>query len=170
VKRTTFVGLAILFGLVLQTAAAQEAAGPPVLSNVTVDTSRGFSALPDGRGGINFEATVYTEEMGFDKARSLAAFEDTLYPVLRANCRGCHSTENTTGSGAQAPLHADKDVNLAHEYALTRVNFRDLPESKLVVRMGIDRHNCFAENCGVARNQMLAAVTAWRDQIADMIL
>jgi len=58
---------------------------------------------------------------------------------------------------------------LAHEYALTRVNFREPAESKFVVRMAIDRHNCFAENCGVAGQKMLAAVTAWRDKIADMI-
>jgi len=107
--------------------------------------------------------------MGFDKARSLKAFETTLYPLLRENCSGCHSTENKTGSGAQAPLHADVDVKLAHEYALTRVNFREPTESKFVVRMVIDRHNCFAENCGVAGQKMLAAVTAWRDQVADMI-
>jgi hypothetical protein len=58
---------------------------------------------------------------------------------------------------------------LAHEYALTRVNFREPANSKFVVRMVVDRHNCFAENCGVAGQKMLAAVTAWRDQIADMI-
>jgi len=60
-------------------------------------------------------------------------------------------------------------VNLAHEYALTRVNFRDPKDSYFVVRMAIDRHNCFAENCGVAAKQILAAVTAWRDRISDMI-
>jgi hypothetical protein len=107
--------------------------------------------------------------MGFDKERSLAAFKETLYPLLRQNCSGCHSTENKLGSGAQAPLHSDVDTNLAHEYALTRVNFREPAESKFVTRMAIDRHNCFAENCGVAANKMLAAVTAWRDRIADMI-
>jgi hypothetical protein len=127
----------------------------------------GFSELSNGRGGTNVEAFVVPD--GFDKAKSLAAFKETLYPLLRANCSGCHSTENKLGSGAQAPLHADVDVNLAHEYALTRVNFRDPENSKLVVRMGIDRHNCFAENCGVANKQMLAAVTAWRDRIADMV-
>ena len=35
--------------------------------------------------------------------------------------------------------------------------------------MAIERHNCFAENCGVAANRMLDAVTAWRNRIADMI-
>jgi hypothetical protein len=107
--------------------------------------------------------------MGFDKARSLKAFKDTLYPLLRANCSGCHSTENKTGSGAQAPLTADPDVNLAHEYALTRVNFREPENSKLVVRMGIDRHNCFGGDCTVANAKMLASVTAWRDAVADML-
>jgi hypothetical protein len=56
-------------------------------------------------------------------------------------------------------------VNLAHEYALTRVNFREPVESKFVVRMAIDRHNCFAESCGVAANRMLDAVTAWRNAL-----
>jgi hypothetical protein len=35
--------------------------------------------------------------------------------------------------------------------------------------MTIDRHNCFGDNCGVAGKQMLAAVTAWRDRVADML-
>jgi mono/diheme cytochrome c family protein len=131
--------------------------------------SPGYNEIPSGRGGTNVEGAVYTKEMGFDKARSLAAFKDTLYPLLRQNCSGCHSTQNKLGSGAQAPVHADVDPNLAHEYALTRVNFREPAESRFVVRMAIDRHNCFAENCGVAAKQMLAAVTAWRDRIADMI-
>lgn len=67
----------------------------------------GFSELPNGRGGTNVEAVTYTPEMGFDKARSLKAFKEPLYPVLRANCSACHSTENKTASGAQAPLTAD---------------------------------------------------------------
>jgi hypothetical protein len=91
--------------------------------------------------------------MGFDKARSLKAFKNTLYPLLCASCSGCHSTENQTASGAQAPLHADVDVKVAHEYALTRVNFQDPESSKLVVRMGIDRHNCFGD-CAAANQKM----------------
>jgi hypothetical protein len=146
----------LLSGLLLQAAAARTPA--PVLSE-----------LPNGRGGTNVESIVYTDEMGFNKERSLKAFKETLYPVLRANCSGCHSTENRAGSGAQAPLHADVDVNLAHQYALTRVNFRDPENSKFVVRMAIDRHNCFDKSCAAAAAKMLAAVTAWRDAVADMI-
>ena len=107
--------------------------------------------------------------MGFDKARSLKAFQATVYPLLRANCSGCHSTENTTGSGAQAPLHSDVDVNVAHEYALTRVNFREPANSRLVYRLSIERHNCFGASCAAASESMLKAVTAWREAVADMI-
>lgn len=101
--------------------------------------------------------------------RSLAAFQNTVYPLLRENCAGCHSTGKTIGTAAQAPLHSDVDPNLAHEYALTRVNFCEPENSRLVVRMGIDRHHCFYGSCEEANASMLAAVTAWRDAVADMI-
>ncbi|HUF72662.1 MAG TPA: hypothetical protein VMR74_07170 [Gammaproteobacteria bacterium] len=165
-KRNAFL-LGTGGGLVLLAAAAltlaQDRSAP------IVKTDLGYSELPDGRGGINVEAIAYTEAMGFDKQRSLEAFEETVYPVTRAYCDGCHSTENTAGSSAQAPLHADVDVRLAHEYALTRVNFRKPEESKLVVRMAVDRHNCAGGDCNRAAMLMLEAVTAWRDAVADML-
>ncbi|WP_437520551.1 hypothetical protein WME79_27130 [Sorangium sp. So ce726] len=117
----------------------------------------GYNELPNGKGGVNVEAVCYTDEMGFDKARSLEAFKTTVYPLLTTNCAGCHST----ATRAQAPIHADLDPALAHEYALTRVNFRKPIDSKLVVRMGIDRHNCFGRDCKDASTQMLAAVEQW---------
>jgi hypothetical protein len=166
-KRAALVTVVRVSGLMVLAVLGASAATPTTTSSTATSKKLGYSELSNGRGGTNVEAFVVPD--GFDKARSLAAFKDTLYPVLRANCSGCHSTENRLGSGAQAPLHADVDVNLAHEYALTRVNFRDPKDSKFVVRMAIDRHNCFAENCGVAAQQMLAAVTAWRDRISDMI-
>ena len=117
----------------------------------------GLNQLPDGKGGNNVEQVCYPAELKFDKAKSLEAFKTTLYPLLRAECASCHSTE-TSG---QAPIHADVDPQLAHEYALTRVNFQKPVDSKFVVRMGIDRHNCFGKSCKDANAQMLSAVEAW---------
>ncbi|HEY6556072.1 MAG TPA: hypothetical protein VI072_02325 [Polyangiaceae bacterium] len=125
----------------------------------------GFSELPNGRGGVNVEQVCIATNSGFDKSRSLTAFKTTLYPLLRQNCAGCHSTE----SRAQAPIHSDVDPTLAHEYALTRVNFRKPADSKFVVRMGIDRHNCFGASCREASATMQAAVEAWAAQIRDML-
>jgi hypothetical protein len=117
----------------------------------------GFGEISDGKGGVNVEQVCYPAELNFDKARSLDAFKTTLYPLLRTNCGPCHSTD----SHAQAPIHSDVDPALAHEYALTRVNFRKPEDSKFVVRMSIDRHNCFGSSCKDAGAKMLAAVQAW---------
>jgi hypothetical protein len=125
----------------------------------------GFSELPNGKGGVNVEQVCISAEAGFDKSRSRAAFESTLYPLLRQHCARCHSTDTR----AQSPIHSDRDPSLAHEYALTRVNFKKPVDSKLVVRMGIDRHNCFGSSCRDANAQMLAAVEAWAAQVRDML-
>lgn len=164
-KRTTLLKFAVLPAFVVATVGSLNTTGQ-LGANVR---SPGYSVLSNGRGGTNVEGVVYTPQMHFDKQRLLEAFKKTVYPLLREHCSGCHSTANTFGSGAQAPLTADPDVNLAHEYALTRVDFRTPADSKLVVRMTIDRHNCFGSSCAEAGKEMLAAVTAWRDAIADMI-
>ncbi|WP_437679093.1 RICIN domain-containing protein [Sorangium sp. So ce131] len=125
----------------------------------------GYSQLPNGRGGYNVEAVCIPTEVRFDMARSLEAFKTTVYPILQDNCSGCHST---SGKG-QAPIHADANAELAHEYALTRVNFKKPADSKLVVRMGIDRHNCFGRDCRDANTQMLAAVERWAAAVAPTL-
>jgi hypothetical protein len=126
---------------------------------------KGYAEISNGKDGVNVEQVCYSQEMGFDKATSLAAFQTTLYPVLRQNCAFCHSNE-TQG---QAPLHSDSSVDLAHEYALTRVNFRKPADSKFVVRMGIDRHNCFGGSCSAANATMLEAVEAWAAAVASRL-
>lgn len=97
-KRATFT-FAVLCGLALLVVAAlMPAPGggtthvPAALSQPVLAADVGFSVLPDGRGGTNVESVLYTEAMGFDKMRSLDAFKNTVYPLLRANCSGCHST------------------------------------------------------------------------------
>ena len=73
---------------------------------------------------------VYTPSMNFDMATSLAAFQTPLYPILQANCLGCHNTANSLGNGAQPPVHSDQDVNLAHQYALTQVEIFGRPPTR----------------------------------------
>lgn len=125
----------------------------------------GYSELPNGKGGVNLEQVSYPASMGFDKERSLQAFQTTVYPLLRENCGYCHSSD----SKAQAPMHSDVNPVIAHEYALTRVNFRKPVDSKLVVRMAIDRHNCFRDTCKQSADEMLKAVQAWADAVAPLL-
>lgn len=142
---------------------------PPVASPGLATQREGFVELPDGRGGVTYESISYPTPLEFDKSVSLAAFQETLYPLLRTNCAGCHNTENTLGWGAQAPLHSDVDPALAHEHALTKVNFRDIRDSKLSTRLWIDRHNCFSSSCDKAAEEMDTAITAWKSRIEHML-
>jgi hypothetical protein len=141
-------------------------AGTPVTVTIIArDGAAPYSQLPDGKGGFNVEQVAYPPGSSLDRAASLAAFEQTLYPLLRANCARCHSTD-TRG---QAPIHSDVNVNLAHEYALTRVNFQHPEDSKFVVRQVIDRHNCFGKSCADSGAQMLKAVQAWVSAVGSMV-
>ncbi len=74
-KRSNLIKVGVPFGLVLLA----------VVCATASRTKLGYSEISNGRGGTNVEAVTYTEDMGFDNARSLKAFEETIYPVLRAN-------------------------------------------------------------------------------------
>lgn len=89
---------------------------------------------------------------------SLAAFQQTVYPVLRANCSGCHSSARAN----QRPLHADADVGLAHEQALAYVNLRQASASRFISRLEIDNHNCWSD-CSADATTMLEAVQHWSE-------
>lgn len=91
-KRTALTTLGTVGGLILLAVGATAAPPPPTPTTTKNPKHLGFTELSNGRGGTNVEAFVLPD--GFDNARSLAAFKETLYPLLRANCSGCHSTEN----------------------------------------------------------------------------
>lgn len=128
------------------------------------DCSQGFSTITNPDGSINYEKNCY-DASTLDFAVSKAAFEADVYPLLVQNCSGCHSTS----TGKQAPIHSDTNLDLAHKYALTKVNFRHPESSRFVQRLGIDRHNCFAANCDAASQTMLDAVTKWANAVAPTL-
>ena len=158
---------ALLFDLVN---AKNQSGDPGVPFADSVQAALGYSVLPDTRGGFNYEPVIINSAIGYDRQRSINVFEETLYPHLRSStCLVCHNSELSSSSAAQAPIHTDVNVELAHDYALTRVNFADPENSKLVVRMSIDRHNCPMGDCQLAGEEMLEAVEAWKAGIADML-
>lgn len=139
---------------------------PSASSSWVVSNSAGYTALKSSTD----EDLVYYQPVaitypGFDKQVSLSAFEETLYPHLRnSGCVACHSSE----TAGQAPLHSDVNVELAHEFALTKVNFKDPENSRFVARLAIDRHNC-PDDCAQAGEDMLDAVNAWVDRVGSMM-
>jgi len=96
------------------------------------------------------------------------AFQDTVYPLLRSNCQGCHSSE----AQAQAPLIADPDVSQAFHATAHYFSWRgegdrfwiDAPQtSRLVSILSTEQHDCWSE-CTTDAETLLQAVQAWSDE------
>jgi hypothetical protein len=102
----------------------------------------------------------------FDVQASEQAFAKTAYPLLRQHCAMCHS-EPPMGKG-QLPMHASADVSTAHQYALTKINLRQVATSRLVQRQGIEGHNCWGD-CKQNSEQIRVQVQAWADAVKSSL-
>ena len=97
-----------------------------------------------------------------------ALFEATVYPVLAANCSQCHS------SGAalqQQPFFAegpgsDQDaVDTAYAAALARMNLDTPADSRFVIRLADEFHNCWTASCTNDAASMQAAIQTFADGV-----
>ncbi len=97
------------------------------------------------------------------------SFESTVYPVLVANCGRCHSP---TAGTAQQPFFASNAVGMGYQAALdeayaaarTKINLDNPENSRFVVRLRDEAHNCWAPppnteaNCKASSDIMLAQI------------
>ncbi len=103
---------------------------------------------------------------------SLDLFETHVHPLFaEMGCQGCH---NKTGIARGHPF-ADDDIETAHEYAQTKVNFDDIKNSALVTRQVPGGHSCDqnSSECDDNAKKLIAALTKWqesRDQAAEKSL
>ena len=89
-----------------------------------------------------------------------ALFEQWLYDdILVPYCQRCHSSESAT---AQQPYFADPDIASAYEAAKSKINL-DTPEnSRFVIRVRDEFHNCWnGSDCVSSGAEMLAAVNGF---------
>ncbi len=92
---------------------------------------------------------------------SSALFGSTVYPVLTQYCSRCHSSGAIT---PQSPFFAEADVDVAYAAVRAKINL-DLPaQSRLVVRLRDEFHNCWTD-CGTAANVMQAAIQDFADGV-----
>ena len=92
-----------------------------------------------------------------------AAFEATVYPVLVANCAGCHSSESAT---AQQPYFADPDVGTAYDAAKPKINLDTPANSRMVIRLRSEFHNCWSGDCSADAQAMEDAIAAFAGGIS----
>src|SRR5262249_16328745 len=94
-------------------------------------------------------------------------FATTVYPLLTSFCKGCHSP---TASSPQTPFFAADDVQAAYVAAQPKMDLNTPENSRFVVRLRDEHHNCWAVN-GVAAdcaNSAAAMLKAIQDYAAGI--
>jgi hypothetical protein len=104
---------------------------------------------------LYFESNLYS---GGSNANSYEAFSKTVYPITRANCISCHKT--------QQPQHASEDIKTAHDAILSsfKVNFANIPSSRMVKKLREENHNCWGD-CESNALEMEDAIADWNESI-----
>jgi hypothetical protein len=110
------------------------------------------------------------KEVGGSKSfpASAAGFgASSLYALVRnpatANCMRCHSSAAAT---QQQPFFADADVDVAYAAIKSKINLDNTSQSRLVVRLRDEFHNCWgAAGCAANAQTMLDAINAFADTI-----
>ena len=96
---------------------------------------------------LQFENGYYTGPL-----ISYDAFKSTVWSITRSNCVSCHSEIQ--------PMHASDDVKEAHDAAIMKVNFANIPTSRLVAKLRDENHNCWSD-CSANAQEMQRAVEEW---------
>jgi hypothetical protein len=122
-------------------------------------------ATATGGRQIVLEAPASTEP-GSSKTyanASQANFASLVHgPVLTTYCAGCHSSQAST---SQQPYFAEADVAVAFDAAKARMDLNAPPESRFVLRLGNEFHNCWDDDCQSSAAEMQAAIQAFADTV-----
>lgn len=110
------------------------------------------------------------KEVGGSKrwpATSAAFASSQLYALVRnpatANCMRCHSSASAV---MQQPFFADADADVAYAAIRTKINLDNTDQSRVVVRLADEFHNCWgAAGCAANAQTMLDAVNAFAGAI-----
>lgn len=126
-----------------------------------IDNWAGSSGNGDGRQILLVAPQLV--DPGESKAfPSNSASFDPIHQILRANCAGCHSSESPN---PQSPYFAAEDRDFAYEAAKARINLDSPANSRFVVRLRDEFHNCWS-NCSDDAAIMLAAIESFAGQIS----
>jgi cytochrome c553 len=114
----------------------------------------------DVAGGKQFPTSA---TVGGD-GTSATSFQATVYPLLTQFCAGCHAP---TASSPQTPFFAQADVNAAYIAAQDKINLNSTDQSRFVVRLRDEHHNCWTTpsggpaDCAGSSAAMLAQINAF---------
>jgi hypothetical protein len=131
------------------------AANSACADQLTVWIRNWAGATLGGTRGVNLQPPPL-HDVGASKSfpSSSAAFAATVYPLLTQYCSRCHSSGAAT---PQSPFFAESDVDVAYAAVRAKINLDTPADSRLVVRLRDEFHNCWTD-CGQSAAIMQAAV------------
>ena len=88
-------------------------------------------------------------------------FASTVHPLLLTYCANCH---RSSAANAQSPFFADADPDLAYEAVKPKIDLDNPANSRLVVRLRDEFHNCWSD-CSADAADMQGAIEALVAQI-----
>lgn len=101
-------------------------------------------------------------------ATAATSFQATVYPLLTQFCSGCHAP---TAASPQTPFFAQADVNAAYIAAQDKINLNTTDQSRFVVRLRDEHHNCWTTpsggpaDCAGSSAAMLAQINIFANAI-----
>lgn len=137
--------------------------------DATIEKSKNSETLGGGSGanGSTEESHTAADIEGIE-VKSLSAedpvlvYSETVWPLVTEHCAGCHG-QNT------APTFAAADPSAAYT-AITfakKINGETPDKSRLVLRLSVEKHNCWNE-CQADAKVMEDAIKAWANRTADI--
>ena len=124
-----------------------------------------------GSGGREIELEAPTLRAPGDSKNFPAdstLFSTTVYPVLEANCAQCHSSSAALQQQpffAEGPSSDVDAVNTAYAAAIARINLDTPADSRFVIRLADEFHNCWTASCTSDAGVMQAAIQAFSDGV-----
>ena len=95
-----------------------------------------------------------------------ADFASNIHPLLVSHCSGCHSKASVF---AQAPYFAETDAEEAYLEAKTKIDLDNPANSRLVIRLRDEFHNCWSD-CQTNSETLRSAIAAFSDLVPVLSL
>lgn len=93
-------------------------------------------------------------------------FTSHVYPLVSQYCASCH---NESSSTAQSPFFASDDIDKAYEAAKRVINLDDPTNSRLIIRLRNEFHNCWSD-CQSNSSEMELAINAISEEITGDVI
>lgn len=122
----------------------------------------GTAAVPQG---IQLVAPSPLRDVSTSKSfpASSSAFATWVHtPLLTQHCASCHTS---TAASPQSPYFASNDVDASYIAAQQKMDLLDPSNSRLVLRLRDQFHNCWTTNCANDADEMELAITNFANTI-----